>query len=141
MATASLPRGPRGHFLSGHLPELRRDPLGFLHLCAREYGDFVPLQLGPTRGILLNHPDFIEYVLVTNQRNFIKGPLVRDLRRLLGNGLVTSDGDLWLRQRRLAQPAFHRDRIAALGGVMVTQTERMRATWEYGETRDISREM
>ena len=141
MATASFPRGPRGHFLSGHLPELGRDPLGFLRVCAREYGDFVPLRLGWMRAILLNHPDFVEYVLVTNHRNFIKGPVVRDLRQLLGNGLVTSDGDLWLRQRRLAQPAFHRDRIAALGGVMVTYTERMLATWEDGDTRDVVQEM
>ena len=141
MATASLPRGPRGHFLRGHLLELRRHPLGFLQMCARGYGDFVPLRFGPTRAILLNHPDFVEYVLVANNRNFVKGPVVRDLRRLLGNGLVTSDGDLWLRQRRLVQPAFHRDWIAALGGVMVTYTERMLATWEDGETRDIAQEM
>ncbi len=141
MAAEALPRGPKGHFLSGHLRELRRDPLGFLQRCAREYGDFVPLRFGPTSAVLLNHPGFIEQVLVTEQRNFIKGPVVRGLRRLLGDGLVTSDGELWLRQRRLTQPAFHRERVVAAGDVMVTHAERLLATWRDGQTRELYHEL
>jgi cytochrome P450 len=101
-----------------------RDPLAFLTQCAREYGDFVPLRLGLRRGFLLNHPDLIEEVLVTQQRNFVKSPAVRRLR-VLGNGLVSSEGGFWRRQRRLMQPAFHRRRIAAYGEAMVALTERM----------------
>jgi cytochrome P450 len=137
----SRPRGPRGHFLSGHLPELSRDWLGGLTRYAREYGDYVPLRLGPKRAVLLSHPDYVEYVLVTNARNFIKSPALRNSRRLLGNGLVTSEGDFWRRQRRLAQPAFHRGRIASYGEVMVAYTERLLAAWPDGAERDFHADM
>ena len=76
------------------LPELTREPLTFLERCAREYGDAVPLRFGPVRLVFLNHPAFVEEVLVTQQRAFVKGSMVQGLRRLLGNGLVTSDGAL-----------------------------------------------
>jgi cytochrome P450 len=123
-----------------------RDPLGFLTRCAREYGDFVPLQFGFRRGVLLNHPDYIEYVLVTNQRNFVKSPAVRRLH-VLGNGLLSSEGEFWRRQRRLIQPAFHRQRIAEYGQVMVSLTEQQLAgangtgIWRDGEVRDVAQEM
>jgi cytochrome P450 len=92
---------------------------------------------------LINHPDLIERVLVTNNRNFIKdkGMRIRSLRRLFGNGLLTSEGEFWIRQRRLAQPAFHRERIAGYGEVMVESTERMINNWRPGETRDIHQDM
>jgi hypothetical protein len=73
---------------------LGRAPLAFLEWCAREYGDAVRLRLGPTPAVFVNRPEFVESVLVTEQRNFVKGPIVRPLRRLLGNGLVTSDGEV-----------------------------------------------
>ncbi|MDP8923724.1 MAG: cytochrome P450 [Chloroflexota bacterium] len=141
MAAVAVPRGPKGHLISGHLRELSREPLNFLQMCAREYGDFVPLKFGTKRAVFLNRPEFIEYVLVTNHRNFIKGPVVRGLRRLLGNGLVTSDGEFWLRQRRLTQPAFHRERVVAAGDALVRRTERMVATWPDGEVRELYREL
>ena len=72
MATTRIPSGPSGHFLLGNLPELSRDPLGFLMKCAREHGDLVSVRFANVKGYLLNHPDYIEYVLVTNNRNFIK---------------------------------------------------------------------
>lgn len=79
--------------------------------------------------------------MVTNHHNFIKAKPLRANRCLLGNGLLTSEGDFWLRQRRLVQPVFHRDRIAAYGEVIVDYTERMLATWQEGETCDIHEEM
>jgi cytochrome P450 len=141
MVAVSLPSGPRGHWLGGSLPDFRRDPLDFLTRCAREYGDFVPMGFGPSRVIFLNNPDYTEDVLVTNHRNFIKGPALRMNRQLLGNGLVTSEGDFWLHQRKLVQPAFHRDRIAAYAEIMVSYAERLTDSWQDGETRDVHAEM
>ncbi|HWP28587.1 MAG TPA: cytochrome P450 [Chloroflexota bacterium] len=94
-----LPAGPRGHLLLGHLVELGRDPLGALERYAREYGDFVPLRFGPKRAVLLNHPDYVEQVLVTSSHCFVKSPALRNSRRLIGHGLLTSEGEQWRRQR------------------------------------------
>jgi cytochrome P450 len=91
----------------------------------------------------LYNPNDIEYVLSTNAKNFIKSMSLRSnfFHRLLGNGLLTSEGDFWRRQRRLAQPAFHRQRIGAYGDVMVEYTTRLMSSWREGEVRDIHREM
>src|SRR6266851_1200798 len=134
-------RGPKGHPIIGNLWEAAGDPLAFLTRCQQEYGDFVPLRFGLRRIILLSHPSFIECVLVTQNRNFVKSPLYRLTRPLLGNGLLISEGEFWRRQRRLAQPAFQREQIAAYGDVMVTYSERRLGAWQDGEVRDVHREM
>jgi cytochrome P450 len=118
-----------------------RDFLGFITHSAREYGDCVLLTRAPQQIILINDPDLIEEVLVTQKRNFIKHFVLRRQRSIIGNGLVVSEGDFWLRQRRLIQPAFHRQRIAAYGDLMVDFTDRLLATWRPGETRDIHLDM
>ncbi len=141
MATLSAPRGPKGHLLSGHFPEFRRDALGFALRSAREYGDVVPFRFGPRRALLLSHPDHIEQVLVTRHREFVKGDAYRIIARVVGNGLFTSEGELWLRQRRLAQPAFHRDRVEAYGDVMVRYASRIADDWRDGETREVHGDM
>jgi cytochrome P450 len=89
----------------------------------------------------VNHPQYVRDILVTNNRNFAKGRGLERTKRLLGNGLLTSEGELHLRQRRLMQPAFHRDRIASYGQTMVTYADRMRQAWSSGATVDVSREM
>jgi cytochrome P450 len=123
--------GPRGAPLIGVLPQVRRDSLGFLTGVFRRYGDVVRYKLGPMTSHLVAHPDAVKYVLQEHVKNFTKDHLSYDMaRRIAGNGLVTSQGEFWLRQRRLAQPAFHRQRIAALGQQMVRATEEMLAAWE-----------
>lgn len=141
MSTVRLPAGPRGHFLSGHLPDLVRDPVGFLTMCAREYGDFVPLRFGVKRTFFLNHPSYIESMLVANRDHFIKGPVVRSAGRLYGNGLFLSEGECWRYQRSVAQPAFHPACAAAGAGAMVAHAERMLASWQNGEVRDVQHDM
>ena len=141
MSIAALADGPKGNVVLGHMPAFRSDPLNFLLYCAREYGDWVPLRLGPRRAFLLGDPDDIEEVLVAQYRNFSKGPGLRRSRLLFGNGLLTSEGDFWRRQRKLAQPAFHRERIAAYAQIMVDETRSYISTWNNGETRDIHQEM
>src|SRR5260370_426343 len=140
MATLIRPPGPRGHFLSGNLREYKRDPLGFLTRCARDYGDVVGLRFGRQRAVLLNHPDHVEYVLVTHNRYFSKY-FRSAFRPIFGKGLLMSQGDFWLRQRRLVQPAFQRERLAIYGGAIVALAERMMATWKDGEIRDLHEEM
>jgi cytochrome P450 len=94
------------------VPAFNRDLLGFLSLLAREYGDLVPLRFTPFRALFVNHPDLIEDVLVTHNRSYVKSLAVRRARTLIGNGLIISEGEFWLRQRRMIQPAFHKERIA-----------------------------
>ena len=117
MATTTLPPGPKGRFLIGHLNELRTDLLGFYERSAREYGDVFLVRFGFRRVYVITHPDLIEEVLTS--RHFIKHYALRMNQRLLGHGLLSSEGDFWRRQRKLAQPAFHRERIAAYAEVMV----------------------
>jgi cytochrome P450 len=137
----SDPPGPKGRLLGENLREYARDPLGFLSGCAREHGDVVRLRFMGQTFYLLSNPDLIEYVLVENNRNFSKTRLLRRNRRLLGEGLLTSEGEFWRRQRRLAQPAFHRKRVAAYGEVMVAFAERSLEGWRDGETIDVHEEM
>jgi len=139
--TAPLFGGPKGHVLFGNLADLNRDQLGFYTRCAREYGDLVPLRLGRTPALLVYHPDAIEEVLVARNRDFIKSWGVRLLRAFLGDGLFLAEGDLWLRQRRLMQPAFHRQRVATYGEVMIDQVARWTGDWRDGLVVDIHEEM
>jgi len=142
MTDAERPSGPPGHFLFGNLPEFGRDILGFFTRCAREYGDIVKMKLFRHDAFLINHPDYIEQVLVTNSRSFQKHSFFwRHVRGIFGEGLLTSEGDFWLRQRRMSQPFFHKERIAGYGKLMVDFAERMLADWKDGETRDIHQEM
>ena len=141
---AAAPPGPRGRWLVGNLPEFGRDLLSFFTDCARRYGDVVSLRLGAWPALLLNHPDHFEYVLVENNRNFIKHTFFwRHVADIFGRGLVTNEGAPWLRQRRLMQPAFHRERIAAYGATMVEYTERMLDGWnrDGAAARDVHRDM
>jgi cytochrome P450 len=141
MATARVPAGPRGGVFVGNMRELTENPLAFFTTCAREYGDFVPLRLGTRAGVFMNHPDLIESVLVGRHRDFRKSLALQRSRFLLGNGLLTSEGDFWRHQRRLIQPAFHRERIEGYGRIMVEYAQRTTESWTDGETRDIHEEM
>jgi len=124
------------------MPEFNRDSLAFITRC-RDYGDVVRARFFYVTTYFLYSPDHIEYMLATNARNFIKSMSLRSnfFQRLVGNGLLTSEGDFWKRQRRLAQPAFHRQRINAYAAVMVEYTKRLLSSWTAGETRDVHREM
>ena len=136
------PPGPPGHWFLGNLPAFREDRLAFFDGLARDYGDVVKVRLGPTRkAFILNHPDLVEEVLVTKNRSFIKHFALRSTRRTLGQGLLTSEGDFWRRQRRLSQPAFSRERVAALAAPMVDLTARMLEDWRDGQARDVQEDM
>jgi cytochrome P450 len=127
------------------LPQLRSDPVGTFLDAADQYGDIAHLKAGPYHGFLLSDPADIKHVLQDNARNYHKSPLYQRLRDSLGNGLLTSEDSFWLRQRRLAQPAFHRQRLVAMADVMVSCAEQRLDRWEQtaanGETIDLVAEM
>src|SRR5947209_2173105 len=133
--------GPKPRWITGHLAHFRAGALEFLTACARDHGDFVPLRIGLRKILLVSDPAAIEEVLLTRSRDFIKHFGLRNTKTLLGNGLLNSEGDFWLRQRRLAQPAFHRDRIQQYGRDMIDHTRRMLAEWSDGDRRDLVVEM
>jgi cytochrome P450 len=137
----SLPPGPRSRIPGKLLFSFRRNTLGFLQRLAREYGDISQFMVGPQHIFFINHPDYAKDVLVTGQRNFVKGRGLERAKLLLGNGLLTSEGELHRRQRRLAQPAFHRERIASYGDVMAAYAVRARERWRDGATYDMAQEM
>ena len=141
MVAALKPPGPKSRMPGGHVFAFRRDPLGFLTRLARDYGDVSTFRVGPQQFYLLNHPDLVRDLLVTNQHKFHKGRALQRAKSLLGEGLLTSEGDFWRRQRRLAQPAFHRQRINAYAQVMIDYAERTSSRWADGRTLDVSAEM
>jgi cytochrome P450 len=135
------PPGPKGRFLLGSLIEISRDWLGFYQRCAEEYGDVVRVHLAHVPVYLVAHPRDIETVLVTNAGNFTKSADYRALARVLGRGLLTSEGDFWKRQRSLIQPAFHRESIQAYANVMTHATRRMLESWQEKGERNIHEDM
>ena len=142
MSAAPVPSGPKGPPLVGHLFAFRRDPLAFLSRIARDYpGDVVRFRPGPRDVYLLKHPDLIKDVLVTHQHDFSKSRGLEWAKLFLGEGLLTSEGEFHTRQRRLAQPAFHRQRIGAYAEDMVRRTVRAREAWSAGQVLDVDGEM
>ena len=127
------------------LPAVRRNPTGVFTDAARRFGDVVHFKIGPRHGFLITNPADVRHVLQDNARTYRKSPLYEKLKTALGNGLLTSEGEFWLRQRRIAQPAFHRQRIAALAAVMAQAGRETSAHWEsvaaHGHPVDIDDEM
>jgi cytochrome P450 len=137
----SHPPGPRRTLPLAGLLAYRRGPLPYFQNLARQYGDISYFKIGPQEAFFLNHPDLIKDVLVTNNQNFMKGLVLQRAKRLLGEGLLTSEGEFHRRQRRLSQPAFHRQRIASYAGVMTEYAMRTSDRWQDGDTLDMSLEM
>jgi cytochrome P450 len=128
----ALPPGPRGTLIGGNLRQFQDRRLDFFTDLAREYGDLVSIRFGPRRVFLAAHPDLIEQVLVTDAKHYVKHFGARMYKPVLGNGLVTSEGGFWLRQRKLSQPAFLKHRVLAYAPVMAELTDRMLGTWTHG---------
>jgi cytochrome P450 len=136
--------GPRGSLLFGSAREIQRDPLRAYAGFARDFGEVVRIRfvLWPT--YLLFHPDHVRHVLQEKHTNYGKDLYTYNmLRPVVGNGLITNDGSSWLRQRRLVQPAFHRQRLGSLAGVVTEQTLAMLERWRSVDVSplDVSAEM
>jgi len=131
----------KGFPIVGVLPQFRKNPPVFLQTMAREHGDIVHYRLGPQDVYLVSNPDWIKDILVTNQTNFTKSRFLERAKVLLGEGLLTSEGEFHRRQRRLVQPAFHRDRLIGYASAMVETTAQTRESWTGGAQLDMAREM
>ena len=140
-AAAKLPPGPKISAIASLTYRFSRDPLNFLERIARTYGDLASYRMTGELLFFVNHPQYIKDILVTGSRNFTKSRGLEMTKKLLGNGLLTSEGALHLRQRRLMQPAFHRDRIAAYAKTMVDYADELRRKWRDNTTLDVSQEM
>lgn len=137
---ASLPPGPPEWPIVGQSFRYMTDPLGLMRESA-SYGDLVTISTKPALAYLVNHPDLVEELFVTNHRSVGRGWLTSSMRYLLGNGLVTADGPLHLRQRRLMQPQFHHRRIAGYAEIMTDFARRHERRWQDGAGIDMAREM
>jgi cytochrome P450 len=135
------PPGPKPHFLIGNMPLASPDPLPIFSAWAAEFGDIFYYRAAWLHVYFLNHPDLIEEVLIRNPRNFLKDRVVRNSRWFFGEGLLTNEGDSWLRQRRLSAPAFHRERVSTYASIMTSYAQQMLADWKDGEILDIHQEM
>jgi cytochrome P450 len=136
------PPGPRNTtpFL-GILPKFRKDPAAYLLAVAREHGDLAYMRLGPQHAFVVSHPDWVRDILVTHQGNFTKSRILERAKVLLGDGLLTSEGELHTRQRRLVQPAFHRDRLVRYAADMVACARKARDRWQPAVEVDMHLEM
>ncbi|MBT5049090.1 MAG: cytochrome P450 [Rhodospirillaceae bacterium] len=127
---------PKGNPFLGNLPDLRQDPLRYLMEVSQKHGEIVPLNLGPSKVVLVAQPDAIDHVLQRNYRNYHKSPFYQKLRPVLGDGLVMAEDDDWRRQRQLIQPAFHKDRLQAFDNIVVSATAEMLDGWSVAERED-----
>lgn len=138
---ATIP-GPRGWPLLGVLPQFRRNPLRCFLDLGQQYGEIVRLPLGPMSAVILNHPAHVKHVLQDNHRNYRKSRLIDVVRPLLGEGLLTSDGEVWAKQRRTLQPAFAAQKMGALTGIMIDVIARHLDRWGHpAQTVDMAVEM
>jgi cytochrome P450 len=138
---AAHPPGPSSIVPGRILLRFRRDPLGFLTDLAARFGDIVQFGIAGTTYIFLNHPDFIRQIVVTDSDRFTKGPALQRAKVTLGEGLLTSEGELHRRQRRLSQPAFAAHRVGTYADAMVQESLRLRESFRDGQIVDIHEQM
>lgn len=132
------PPGPKRRYFVGFLPELRRDPFGFMAACAREYGDIFAINAAGHQFVIVTHPEAIEELLVARAHHFTKSTRVKhDLIPIIGEGVLLSDGERWVHHRHLLQSAFRRTRLAGYGETVVDCAQRAIADWKDGDIRDV----
>lgn len=122
LATRTVPPGPPRRMTFGLLKKLFTDRLALMSTAA-EYGDVVRIAIGPKTLYLVNHPDYAKHVLADNSANYHKGIGLKEARRALGDGLLTSDGELWRQQRKTVQPVFQNSRLSRQAGIVASEVD------------------
>jgi len=140
-----MPTKPVSNLLLGDMPEFANNRLAYLQMIAAQYSPIVMVRFGPVKQVVITSPELAQQVLQTNHRNYMKEQFFMQFTRLAltsGDNLFTSDGDYWLKQRRIMQPMFHRKQIAHFGAVVTAETTAMLNTWaqlaEAGQPFDLS---
>ncbi|MCA1029680.1 cytochrome P450 [Bacillus timonensis] len=133
--------GPKGKWVSGHLDDFRNDPLGFSMGLMKDYTDIAKIRFGHMPIYVFFHPDLIKEVLVTKQGCFKKSKAFDEMKPFVGEGLLTSEGDFHLRQRRMIQPSFTKQHIRTYGDDMATIANQYVSNWKDGEERKITADM
>jgi cytochrome P450 len=141
MSKSKVPGPPKSHFIFGNLPDFQKNPPEYILKIAKEYGNISAINLAGFLCVIVNEPDEIKDIMMTNQKQFIKAHAFRILKKLLGEGLLTSEGEFHKRQKRLAQPAFFKARVNSFGSGMVDYTNKIQTNWNDGDTLDLHTEM
>src|SRR5436309_1562651 len=141
VARRSSPPGPRQLLSFPTFLAMRRDPLTYMEQMHREYGDIISYFPPGRQVLMLFHPDMTQDMLITHARHHRQGRVMQRSRSVLGNGLLTSEGSFHLRQRRLIQPAFHRQRVFGYGRAMVDIAERHQQRWKDSDVIDVHQQM
>lgn len=139
--TLKSPPGPRPLVSWSLLYSLRQDPLRYMERLRQRYGDVAYFKIGPQRVYLLSHPDLTRELLVGQDEHMVKGRGLQIARRLLGDGLLTSEGELHKRQRALMQPVFHKQKVAVFAELMAEYAGRTSRGWQPGATLEVGEEM
>ncbi len=138
---ATLPSGPRPLPIVGNLLDFRRDQLGYLQRLQQTYGNMATIYAGTTPIVTLFRPEYVRYILTENPRNFTNREIAKNLCELIGDGLLTIDGDTHRQQRRMVQPAFHKKRVEGYATVMTQHTCELLETWHAGQKLDMAHAM
>ncbi len=140
-AAPASPQAPPAHWLLGHLPDMKRDLLGFFSRCERDFGAVVPLRLYTERFHLVNDPRWIQKILVTDDANFVKPTGLQMVKPLLGEGLVSSEGEYWRSQRALIQPSFHKRMVDGYAGAVAQCIDPLLEKWDASSACDVYEDM
>ena len=145
-AMSTIIQGPPSLPIIGNLPAFANNPLNFLFASQRDYGDVFTYAIASNRVVLAAHPDDVKHILLDNHKNYEKHAFYKRVKPLVGEGLLTSEGDTWFKNRRLAQPVFHRQHIHSFGEMMTTSTQTMlESRWQNrvdnSEPLDVHHEM
>ncbi|TNE52521.1 MAG: cytochrome P450 [Deltaproteobacteria bacterium] len=143
-ATSNIAPGPPWYHAFRTVRRIRQDMIQFLTESTEAYGDVARYRFGPIVLHFFRHPDHVQHILQARHRNFCRSSFYDQMKRLLGEGLLTSDGDFWLKQRRLIQPAFHRKRLDTLAWIMAEEADTLVQRWQRhagGEPFDIVEDM
>ncbi len=138
MTSNGLPPRPPGHPLWGNLATFRGPIHDHLLAAQRKHGDVLRFEIGPKKILVVTHPDDVEHIVYDRWQSYGQGSGMEETKALLGDGLLTSSGALWRRQRSLAQPAFRKGRMCGFAGTMARCVEAMLERWEGRSLRDFN---